>query len=267
MNKIVKWGLMLSLVIGGGLLLGGNVIADGDESSTTGADIVSQSAQVEALQAQAQQLTKQVEAYLAGQATTTAEVVEETKPAERKELSQAELDDIEAQVKVIAAKTEVIKTEVAKIVLIRQISAKIAYLQGEVNALKVAEAKQPEAESATNSVTKTLAAEAAATSTVGVEKAEGSEIASEQNSAVDAQIAAIKAKIKELTAEYEKQKKAEELAGAKEATPEIQCEGGVCSATVNIKPSDTVAETKSGNAEKNGFWQSVGNFIKNLFTF
>lgn len=75
---------MLSLVFGGGLLLGGNVIADGASVTSTGADTVSQTEQVEALQTQAKQLSEQVQAYLADQAAKNVEPAVQVKPVEKK---------------------------------------------------------------------------------------------------------------------------------------------------------------------------------------
>ncbi len=249
---------MLSLVFGGGLLLGGNVIADGASVTSTGADTVSQTEQVEALQTQAKQLSEQVQAYLADQAAKNVEPAVQVKPVEKKTLSQDELDRIETQVQEIAAKTEVIKTEVAQIVLMRQISSKIAYLQEEVNAMKMAEAAGAVSEAAANNEAAGAAAESGETL---------AETATAGNSDVESQIAAIKDKIKDLTAQYEQQKAAENAGDVQEITPEVQCEGGVCSASVDIKPAETAATTEANNDSNTGFWQSVGNFFKNIFTF
>jgi len=145
------------------------------------------------LQTQTKQLTQEVQNYLAQQSipATTSTTVADNK----KVLTQKELDDIEAQVKVIAAKTEVIKTEVAKIVLMHQISAKIAYLQTEVNALQSAKTTAPATQTPLSNATSTI------TITPNHRK-----VLTLTKKKLETQINTIKDKIKDLTTQYEQQK-------------------------------------------------------------
>ncbi len=266
MNTYVKWISVLAFVITGGLLLGGNVIADGEEETLIEADTVSQTDQIQALEAQAQSLTEQVQEYIAAQTTATAQTAQETdtnqqetETTEQKELSQDELDAIYTQVKEIAAKTEVIKIEVEKFVMVRQITEKIAYLQGEVDKMR-----RDEAALAMETENETQTADESEAEAVETEIAE-TETAPQGD--VDAQIASIKAQIKDLTSQYEAQKAAEEAQSATEeiSPTEIECENGVCTAKVNITPAGEEAE--SDKESKIGFWQSVSDFLKKIFTF
>lgn len=259
MNTYVKWISVLAFVITGGLLLGGNVIADGEEETLIEADTVSQTDQIQALEAQAQLLTEQVQEYIAAQTTATAQTAQETETTEQKELSQDELDAIYTQVKEIAAKTEVIKIEVEKFVMVRQITEKIAYLQGEVDKMR-----RDEAALAMETENETQTADESEAEAVEAEIAE-TETAPQGD--VDAQIASIKAQIKDLTSQYEAQKAAEEAQSATEeiSPTEIECENGVCTAKVNITPAGEEAE--SDKESKIGFWQSVSDFLKKIFTF
>jgi len=270
---------MLLLAVAGGLLLGGNAIAVSESSEETEATVTSTSDEVQSYEEQARSLAKQVEEFLNSQISVEAE---KTENSEKTELSQEKLDAIEVQVKDISAKTEVLKAEVEKFVAIRTITQQIASLKGEVENLKMAEQSgealtEIEVAAGTEEVTDTEAAtetapEVAAEAETVIETAPVAEETPVQTEAavgqdVEGQIAAIKQQIKDLTAEYEVQKTAEEqqVTPETESVPEVQCEGGVCSANINIGTTEETATTET--ATNKGFWQSVSDFLKNLFTF
>ena len=257
-----KLGLTLLLAVAGGLLLGGNAIAESGADEGAAATVVSASTDIQSYEEQAKSLAEQVKAFLAEQ---------EPAKVEKTELTQDQLDAIEVQVKEIAAKTAVLKDEVQKFVAIRTISQQVAGLKDEVAALKLAEQSggQPaQAEKATAEVKTEVAAQ---TETAPVTEGK-TEVTAQTETApdkanVEAQIAAIKAQIKDLTAEYEAQKATEEVQAAADKNAEnAQCVGGVCSAKINIGSTEAQTATAQATPSKN-LWQNISDFLKNLFTF
>jgi hypothetical protein len=265
MKTSIKWGLMTLLVVGGGLLLGGNAIADSNQGDVAKVAVVSTSEEkVKLYEEQAKSLTEQVQAYLSDRREA------QIKSSKEAELSQKQLDAIEVEVKKVAKKTAELKEDVEKFVLIRAINNQIAGLKVQVAELKLAEqaegtsgatVTQTETKTETKTVTTTQTGSGTETGVAAVQP-EGTQ--APEN--VSAQIAMIKQQIKDLTAEYEVQKAAEEAQNSEPvSTQEIECEGGVCSASIDVNPAGETATTET--ATNKGFWQNVSDFLKNLFTF
>jgi len=272
MKTTTKLGLTLLLAVAGGLLLGGNAIAESGTDEDKGT-VVSTSEDIQSYEEQAKLLAEQVKEFLAEEKSAQVEKTEKT------ELTQDQLDAIEVQVKDVAVKTEVLKGEVEKFVAIRTITQQIAGLKNDVAALKIAEqsGQQP---AQTEVVSQTAEGEPEIATETEIESESKSESETEEVPAVaaqteaapdqenvEAQIAAIKAQIKDLTAEYEQQKAAEEVQVANEEDiQDAQCEGGVCSAKINIGSTESETAATQTTTSKS-LWQSISDFLKNLFTF
>ena len=237
-NKVV-YSFLLAI---GGLLLGGNVFADGVQSSAVGANNVA--AQIEQISQKINELTAQINAQKSQVAPNL--------PV-RPQLSQEKLDYIESEVKRIAKETARLKIEIEIFVTLREIEAKTAALSKQITPA-AAQSILPPAYAAPQSVAPISADE-------------------QKRTEVEAQIAKIKQQIGELTQEMENQKAIESgiataaqdyADGANEVDQEaLESEGAVENAApIVIQPAENKTETP-----KKGFWASVGDFLKKIFTF
>ncbi|MCU0653397.1 MAG: hypothetical protein MUD10_04015 [Candidatus Pacebacteria bacterium] len=253
----VQLNLLTVMAVAVGLLLGGSVLAD-SATTTTGADAAaianassadavvstattdnnSTQAQLDAIKVRIQALTAQVQSRQQTPVVVTPRAV----------LTQAQLDQIQIRVTEIAQQTARIKAQVQILVRIRTIEARIAAIRMQLATMQ-----------AGGTVTATTpAAPVAATP--------ASELTKEQK---EARIAQIRQQIGELNQEMLAKRAAEQA-----ATPATQapCEGDSCSGaseppqapvTIEVSPKpETTAQ-----ASNPGFWQSVGNFFRKLFTF
>lgn len=257
MKTIIKLSLLILLVIGGGLLLGGKAIAESNQAAANDTSATSTTAVLMPYEEQAESLTAQVKIYLASQ--QTAKGKQEGKP----DLSEDQLNIISGQIKEIAIKAAALKEEVDRFVAIRTVSQQIAGLKLEVDELKLAkEAGQLQEVIPAGNNENTDSAVA-----VEIAPETSQDQIPQENEDTKAQIVSIKQQIKDLTAEYEIQKAAEEAQnkGQAEDFQEVECKNGVCSANIEVKAADSGNQAE--NVAPKGFWQSVSDFLKNLFTF
>jgi chromosome segregation ATPase len=237
MQSKMKLSVLASAMLAG-LLLGGNVLADGLPTQTQSSKNEIIAAQIEQIKQQINNLSAQAQAQKNGQ----------TVAPEKTELTPEKLAQIETEVNRIAKETARLKIEVAVFVTLREIKTKTAQLQAQIAAGQTAAPKQTQTAAMT---------------------------ADEQNRAqIEAQIAKIKQQIAELTQEMQTQKTAGQDSIASTADSS-ECEGESCSLTpsadnatqkITINPAtDKPAAQKP--AETKSFWQSVGDFFGKIFAF
>lgn len=235
-TKVVS--LLLASIVG--LLLGGNVFADGVSAQSASFEQVS--AQIE----QVRQKINQLSAELKAKQTAAPAPVS---------LTPEKLNYIEGEIKRIAKETERLEVEVAAFVALREIERKIAQISAEIAAISPL-AGQSTIAAAPPAAMPTAPAPATA----------------QTNEEIEAQIARIKQQINELTQEMTVQAAAE--AGSNDAAgngndleDQIETNGGGEEAAqeITILPNGEKAET--AKTEQKGFWQSVGDFLKKIFTF
>jgi DNA repair exonuclease SbcCD ATPase subunit len=170
-------------------------------------------------------------------------------------LSQAQLDAIEAQVKSVRAKYEALKVQVQVFVAVRDIQQKINALTSQMPAASAAAAPAP-----TIGAPAGQAQAEAATTTALTNRQE-----------IEAKIAATKQQIAELTQELQTMKGAGQPTGAVVSQPTAGT-GAVSEqkeTTTKIEtPSKPVqTQTSQPQTQPKGFWQSIADFFKKLFTF
>jgi len=291
MKKAIIYSLTV-VTAAAGLLLGGNVRADAVPSTTAQTtstqdasvqiaqireEIAELTAQVNASQKQvtvtnnpvlAQTITTQDASVQIAQirqkiAELTAQVnasqkqgfVTVVKPV----LTQAQLDKIDAEIKRIANETARIQNEVRILLEIRAVEQKISDIKAQIAALGGAKSTVSTMVPSVPQISVPATSNQAATTTAEVEKA--------------VQIAKIKQQISELTQEYETQKNLE-AQNQKVATVTEECAGGSCEVTTtpeNIQPQSQIVvspkTTEASKPETKGFWESVGDFFRKVFTF
>ena len=228
-------------VLVAGLLLGGNVSADGGQA---------QIASFENVSAQIEQIRQKINEFSAElrQNQQIANV-----PVVKAEITQEKLSYIESEIKRITGESERIRIEVEIFLTLREIQRKTSAI-----AAQIADGYSAPLTVFTPPVIKNLPIAQTA------EKAREEEI--------EAQIVKIKQQINELTQEMGIQAAVEK----NQLTP-----NGVGSSDQEnaVAPDDSSdgakeitiipAQEKTGTAEseQKGFWQSVGDFFKNIFTF
>jgi len=224
-----------------GLLLGGNVSADGAQLSATASQ--NTGAQIQQIRERINQLTAQMQSRRAEPKAPVA-------------LSQEKINFIQAQVNVIAKKVELLKLEVSIFVTIRQIKEKTAAL---ALAIVPANAVPVQVTPRIKTITKTPVA--AATST-----AETVVAGKVDRKAIEEQIAKVKQQIADLTRQLESKTAANgSSVGATE-----KCSGSNCAVSSPQTQAGTAVAAptvKTTPAQNKGFWQSVGDFFKKIFTF
>jgi outer membrane murein-binding lipoprotein Lpp len=239
-NKIKIVSLTLFATIG--LLLGGNVFADGGPSQTANFDAIS--AQIELVRQKIDQLS----AELKNKQTSVSA------PAPAAELTQEKLDYIEGEIRRVARETERLKIEVAIFVTLKEVERKTAMLAAQIA-------------SGTPVLRQSIAATAPRIS-VGASVAAAPAVQTREE--IEAQVADIKQKINELTQEMQARTETETSpsAPAAEVLEGMEDENGGDSSnskTITISPSGEKTQT---NQEKpRSFWESAGDFLKKLFTF
>lgn len=231
-TKIKIVSLILASIVG--LLLGGNIFADGGAAQSASFEQVS--AQIEQVRQKVDQLTAELKA-------------KQTAPiAAPAALTQEQLNHIENEIKRIAKETERLKVEVSVFIALREIERKAAQITAQITAGSPLAAQPVIA----------MSAPVAATART--------------NEEIEAQVAKIKQQINELTQEMEQKIAAEQFATAPQISPqasgvqdEIIDEDESKSQEITILPADE----KTGNEkeEQKGFWSSVGDFFKKIFTF
>jgi len=239
MQNNVKARLLLLTAVAIGLLLGGNVRAEVVQATNVGSMAISQ--QVEQIKQRIVELSADMQR--ASQQTTVTVSAE---------LTQEKLNYIQSEVTRIAKETARIKVEVEVFVAIRQIQQRLRVLSVQV-AQYVAEQQSRVAQ---------------------VQPGASGKGSVSSATEVEAKIAQIRQQITELTQELEAKKaggqkvtQAPSDTGVQESK---QCSGGSCLVT----PTGTQSEPKivstpvtTTKTESKGFWQSIGDFIKKLFTF
>lgn len=225
-----------------GLLLGGNVSADGVTAVQT-----QKISDQEALM-RIQQIREKISVLAQAVKNSQGQTITTSKTP----LTQAELDIIQAKINLISAKIAKIKKDAEILAKIREIRQKISVIKTQVAAMNAQKAG-----SLAN-----VAAVAGATA--------------EKNQPADskeARIAQIKQQIYELKQEMEVQKaleaqnsqaptvKVEGCAGQECAAPEV--ENSQVPITISPKTTDA-AENKS---QGGSFWDLIGNFLRKIFTF
>jgi outer membrane murein-binding lipoprotein Lpp len=236
--KIVSFALLAAI----GLLLGGNVSADGASSQTANFDAIS--AQIELVRQKIDQLS----AELKNKQTSVSA------PAPAAELTQEKLDYIEGEIRRVARETERLKIEVAIFVTLKEVERKTAILAAQIA-------------SGAPILRQSIAATAPQTSAAASIAAAP---AAQTREKIEAQVADIKQKIDELTQEMQisTETKTSPTAPAAEVLEGVEDKNGEDSSnskTITISPSGEKTQT---NQEKpRGFWESAADFLKKLFTF
>jgi len=216
-----------------GLLLGGNASADGASMSVPARQDVS--AQIKQIQQQISQLTIQMQSLKAGAvAVKPIPVV----------LTQEKLDYIQAEITRIAKEAARIKIEVGILVTLREIKQK-------TDALAL------------------LTASSGLVSAPAKSSASSMPISESKKREIEDKIAIVRQQISELTQELQK-KTAGSQAQPGAVNDTANCSGGNCA--VPTAQGQSVAPAASSGAqaspvEQKGFWQSIGDFFKKLFTF
>lgn len=232
--------LLLMAISGAGLLLGGNTLADGMPSRAS--DTQNLSAQIDQIRQKISDLSAQMPQNQVGQSGTAANQVQ---------LTAEKLNYIQSEIARIANETARLKIEVGIFATLREINRKTAQLSLQMG-------------TATKTAPIAISSQPAATS-----------ISEQKKQEIEAQIAKIKVQIGELNQELQAQKNIE--LNAMTQTASDQCElGGTCS--INSSDSESAAQTSAASQsvssqtsstanENKGFWQSVGDFLKKIFTF
>jgi|GEM_PF-826944 hypothetical protein len=271
MKKAISYSLAVTIAAAG-LLLGGNVWADGTQAvQIQAANSQDVSARIEQIREKIAVLTAEIKTNqsqpVASQDTATriaeirakiavltAEIKSnqgQTVVAAKPVLTQVQLDQVEVQVKNIAAETARIKQQVAILAQIRAIDQKIAAIKLQIAALN-----------AGKSTVVAIVPAAGNTSPVAAATAE------EQK---EARIAKIKQQISELTQEMKVQKNLESQNAAIATTSET-CKGDSCAVSSTTESGQAQIEispktTETATPAKKGFWESVGDFFRKVFTF
>lgn len=231
-TKIKIVSLILASIAG--LLLGGNIFADGGAAQSASFEQVS--AQIEQVRQKIDQLTAELKAKQTASIATPAA------------LTQEQLNHIENEIKKIAKETEQLKVEVSVFIALREIERKAAQITAQITAGSPL-AAQP-----------VIAMSAPVAATVRT---------SEE---IEAQVAKIKQQINELTQEMTVQAAAEadsnDAAGnGNDLEDQIETNGGGEEAAQEITILPNGEKTETAKTEQKGFWQSVGDFFKKIFTF
>jgi hypothetical protein len=228
-----------------GLLLGGNVLADGSQTISN----AQAQATIQQLRARVQILTQQVQAQKALQAA----------PIVKPNLTPEQIASIQTQIIVIGQKITQLKIEVQKFVQIQQIKQKIAALrQIQIDTIKTQIARlnaQIKAKQTTGQPAPIIVGGVQA-----VPVASGSDSSKSDKKEIEAQIAKVKEQISQITQEMETQKTLEEANENQSQSVnqnDNKCEGQSCSS--NTQSSQQPAQK--------GFWQSVGDFLRKIFSF
>ncbi len=242
MQKATIYSLAV-MIAAAGLLLGGNVRADGATVTTATQDV---SSQIDVIRQKVAALSAEVKAAEAQTATAPAVTVPTASA-----LTQAQLDAIAVRVAQIRARTEEIKVQVRILLEINAINLKIAAIKAQIAAM-AGGTVQIEASPVVGQATP-------ATTTVDAAKA--------------AKIAQIKQQIAELTQEYRTQKNIEDQKQIAAASS-TACQGDSCPASSSNsdsnQPVTIQVSPKTPEASENqnqGFWESIGNFFRKVFTF
>jgi hypothetical protein len=158
-------------------------------------------------------------------------------------LTQSQLDYIKSQTDIIAAETARLRIEVQVFVILRDIRQKTADLDYQITN------QQKYAGTDIRVETQSKA------SNIG-------------NGTVEAQIAKIKQQINELNQELAAKQAADQTATANLGSVQTNYEGQSSLEDSNGQSVSTApAANKAQEPAKKGFWQSIGDFFKNLFTF
>lgn len=244
MQKATIYSLAV-MITAAGLLLGGNVRADGSASVGASQDI---SSQINVIRQKIATLNAEIQRSKA-QTTAPVSVKVQTAPV----LTQAQLNAIAVKVAQIKARTEEIKAQVRILLEIRAINLKIAAIKSQIAAMTGANAP---AVTATAQVT-------------SVAQSGGNQAEIDRQ----AKIAQIKQQIAELSQEYKAQNNLEGQVQPT-ASDSDACQGDSCQASssnsdngqpVTIQVSPNSAESKEN--QNQGFWESIGNFFRKVFTF
>lgn len=228
--------LSLLLIAAAGLLLGGNVSAADNTASSI--SINDASALIEQLRQKINSLAQQLQSV---QNMPEVAVTIVAAPV----LTQAELDGIEVQVNRITGEVARLKIEVGVFVTLRQIQEKTALLNAQIE----------EATGIPSTVVSAAQSQISATPTGNQQ-------------GIESQIARLKQQIAELNQELVAKQAAGQAVAATDTTQPI-CAGGACPVPVETQNNAPVPVTIATTAPSgsNGFWQSVGDFFKKLFTF
>lgn len=233
MKTTAKIFSLLSIAAAG-LLLGGNVSAAGSSTTIT---IDNASALIQQIQQKINDLASQLQRT---QDQSAAPITIAAAPA----LPQSQLDYIQSQVDRIAGETARLKIEVGVFTTLRQIQWATAALNAEI-----ARGQQP-----------TAAATPAQQPATAVDD--------DNRRDIEAKIAKVKQQIAELNQEIQMQKSIETPAVT--AAGGDQCVGQNCpvgTSEQKITTETAPLQTTASQPEKKGFWQSVGDFLKKIFTF
>ena len=229
-----------------GLLLGGNVNADGAQMSASATQDVT--SQIQQIRQRISLLTAQMQSRREEPAAVFAKVA----------LSQEKLNYIQSQVDAVAKKVERLKVEVGVLVTLRQIKERAAAL-----ASAIAPTTKEKAASLIPVPVKDGTKGSASAGTSASETATATKV---DKKAIEEQIVKVKQQITDLT---------QQLQGKTAANDAVTSSTGKCSgSSCSVSPSQTqaiasasVSATKSVPAQKKGFWQSVSDFFKKIFTF
>lgn len=238
--KIVSLTLFSAI----GLLLGGNVFADGGG--------VPQAVNFDAVSAQIELVAQKIN-QLSSELKSKQIPVIAPAPVSALELTQEKLNYIESEVGRIANETERLKIEVAIFVTLREIERKTAQIAAQI--VSGVPVSQP------------IAAAAAQPADVSATAASGAQTREE----VEAQIAKIRQQISELTQEMA----ARTSASVSQSAPVSGVSNGAVEDEDNDDSGDmsaiTIApaeeEARETQTKSKSFWESVGDFLKKLFTF
>lgn len=223
----------LLLIAAMGLLLGGNVSAAGNPSSVS---IDDASVLIRQIQQKVNDLAIQLQGAQIQPLAPAPASVSHT-------LTQSQLDYIKSRTDIIAAETARLRIEVEVFVILRDIRQKTADLDYQI------ENKQKYA--GTESWVETQ-----------------SKISNIDNGTVEAQIAKIKQQINELNQELAVKQAADQTVTANSESVQANYEGKSSLEDSNGQSVSTApAVKKAQEPAKKGFWQSIGDFFKNLFTF
>lgn len=237
--KIVSLTLFSAI----GLLLGGNVFADGGG--------VPQAVNFDAVSAQIELVAQKIN-QLSSELKSKQISVIAPAPVLASELTQEKLNYIESEVGRIAKKTERLKIEVAIFVTLREIERKTAQIAAQI--ASGAPISQPIAAAA-------QPADVSATAASGTQTREE----------IEAQIAKIRQQISELTQEMDVRTSASvsqsaPISGVSNGAVEDEDgdDSGDMSA-ITIAPAEEKA--RETQPKSKSFWESAGDFLKKLFTF
>ncbi len=235
-NKIAS----LLPIVAVGLLLGGNACADGTATELPQAQTAA--AQIEQIEQKIAELTAQIETQQAP-APVMGFIFYD--------LTQADLDRVGTEVSRIAGEVARVKIEVEIFAVLREIKVKTAAIAAQIPS--GAKISTPSVFEPVQTPAKPLAADSA-------------------NQEIENKIAVIKQQIDELTQELKIQKIIEQ------GQPEAQAEEGGNLIIEEVQDLEQETQTpiviesapkteKTTPSGEGGFWQSVGDFLKKIFTF